>query len=574
MVELFAGSARLTKACQQIGVRSVAVDKDPKRSHGTKFFSCDVTKPEELEMFRVFLRAEKDSLAWVHFAPACGTASRAREKPNRTLEKAGYSVPKPCRSDLYPLGLPHLSGLDKVRTEAANEVYKITAALVLELQAWGVVCTVENPTNSLFWKVPYIVDMVETLGGYDLVFDSSRKKSTKFWCTTPWFLGLEAQCDGTHVHKTWTPSVINGVVQYPTAEEAAYPHLLCQRLAESFRATLLEQGAIDVQSLEEQQQVDLPGLHRLILDALPRGKRYKPLVSEYGAYTSVVHSTGVSEPDMRLPSGAKLVHQRFIKWGEIRVDDSILHESLDVDKLEQHTVVAVSQFGIPRTPEDFCSRAVSCGHPRGMSVHLPSVVTAVLEENLSMDVAELALIRCKQMAKWTLRASQLSKDELEYKHTLPPHLQQLHTLKQMAKGLNKAILGQLALEEDSDEIVKQTWEKTMEEVSLGYIWHDRTSAFDEVLLAKRFGLMQKAGKLRVIDDCSIGGVNGALGVVEKYKVHAIDETAAFLAWMLDYMEDKNSLEGLSGRTYDMKHAYKQYGVHSDDRQDVRLAVRN
>ena len=30
----------------------------------------------------------------------------------------------------------------------------------------------------------------------------------------------------------------------------------------------------------------------------------------------------------------------------------------------------------------------------------------------------------------------------------------------------------------------------------------------QVFLAKRFGLVQKAGKLRVIDDCSIGGVNG------------------------------------------------------------------
>eukprot|EP00435_Cladocopium_sp_Y103_P002245 s2809_g1.t1 len=563
MVELYAGSARLTKACQQVGVRSVAVDKDPKRSHGTKIFSCDITKTAELEMFKAFLEAEKDSLAWVHFAPACGTASRAREKPNRTLERAGHSVPKPCRSDLYPLGLPHLSGLDKVRAEAANEVYRITAELVRELQAWGVACTIENPTSSLFWKVPYIVDLVEDLGGYDLVFDScchggSPKKSTKFWCTTPLFLGLEAQCDGTHVHKTWAPTVVNGVVQYPTAEEAAYPKLLCQRLAESFRAALLEQGVIDVQSLEEQQQVELPALHRLVLDALPRGKRHKPLVSEYGCHTSVFHSTQISEPDMQLPAGAKLLHQRFAKWGELRVDEGITHVSLEVDKLEHQTVVAVSQFGIPRTPEDFCSRAVSCGHPRGMSVHLPSVVTTVLEENLSMDVAELALTRCRQMAKWTLRAGQLSKDEVEYKKSLPLHLQQLvqskrlllmkemldsvdyldkhlvrdisqdfvltgwqektgvfppcvkkpqfsrQTLKQMAKGLNKAIVGQLTLEEDTDDIVKQTWEKTLEEVSLGYIWDDRTSRW-EVLLASGFGLVQKAGKLRVIDDCSIGG---------------------------------------------------------------------
>ena len=97
---------------------------------------------------------------------------------------------------------------------------------------------------------------------------------------------------------------------------------------------------------------------------------------------------------------------------------------------------------------------------------------------------------------------------------------------------------------------------------------------DQVFLAKRFGLLQRGGKLRVIDDCSIGGVNGALGVVEKYKVHAIDETAAFLTWMLQFSQKGIELEGLSGRTYDMKHAYKQYGIAVADRELVRLAVRN
>ena len=36
MVEIFAGSARLTKACRHMGCRSVAVDKTTNRSLGTK----------------------------------------------------------------------------------------------------------------------------------------------------------------------------------------------------------------------------------------------------------------------------------------------------------------------------------------------------------------------------------------------------------------------------------------------------------------------------------------------------------------------------------------------------------
>jgi hypothetical protein len=123
MVELYAGSARLSKACQQIGVRSVAVDKTTQRSQGSKIFVCDVTNEGDLNMLKSFLSAEQDNLAWLHRAPACGTASRAREKPNKTLEKAGYKVPKPCRSEQFPLGIPGLEDL--------KEIVQICKALAL-----------------------------------------------------------------------------------------------------------------------------------------------------------------------------------------------------------------------------------------------------------------------------------------------------------------------------------------------------------------------------------------------------------------------------------------------------------
>ena len=55
----------------------------------------------------------------------------------------------------------------------------------------GVMCTIENPTNSLFWKVPYIAELIQDFGGYNVVFDScchggARKKSTKFLVHRTW----------------------------------------------------------------------------------------------------------------------------------------------------------------------------------------------------------------------------------------------------------------------------------------------------------------------------------------------------------------------------------------------------
>ena len=42
-----------------------------------------------------------------------------------------------------------------------------------------------------------------------------------------------------------------------------------------------------------------------------------------------------------------------------------------------------------------------------MSLHLPEVVTQVLRDNLEMEPAELALVRCRQLARWAVRAKQL-----------------------------------------------------------------------------------------------------------------------------------------------------------------------
>ena len=48
----------------------------------------------------------------------------------------------------------------------------------------------------------------------------------------------------------------------------------------------------------------------------------------------------------------------------------------------------------------------------------------------------------------------------------------LATLRKMAQGLNKAILQQLLDDRDDEDLVRATWDKTMEEVNLGYIWPD------------------------------------------------------------------------------------------------------
>ena len=166
-----------------------------------------------------FLDQEKD-IAYIHLAPACGTASRAREKPLPNMTKQGAQVAKPLRSTQYPEGLPGLSHLDKLRTETANQVYANSAAIVLWAHEHKVVTSVENPESSIFWLMPCVQDMRCRIGGFPCVFDNCchgglRKKSTQWWCTHDWFSALAIKCNGGHYHEPWAPTLKGKQLVYP-----------------------------------------------------------------------------------------------------------------------------------------------------------------------------------------------------------------------------------------------------------------------------------------------------------------------------------------------------------------------
>ena len=137
-------------------------------------------------------------------------------------------------------------------------------------------------------------------------------KEHTFWCTTNWFAELSARCPGNNVYfsQAWTPTIVDSAVQYPTAEEAAYPELLCQRLAE-YSHGLIGHGrsgcGISTTATAGRRCFSSSDHSGCVA---PREK-FKPLVSEYGAYITVMHAAAVEETALEVPTTAKLVHQRF-----------------------------------------------------------------------------------------------------------------------------------------------------------------------------------------------------------------------------------------------------------------------
>ena len=143
VVEICAGSARLTKTCRRLSLRGLAIDRSKERSCGTDILVLDLTIQSQLQLLLDILKAERDKLLLVFIAPPCGTASRARGRPIKTSLLRGRKAPRPLRTDAQPDGIDGLQRTDKLKTELANQLYEAISTIVLFTHGLDVCVVVE-----------------------------------------------------------------------------------------------------------------------------------------------------------------------------------------------------------------------------------------------------------------------------------------------------------------------------------------------------------------------------------------------------------------------------------------------
>ena len=106
-IEVFCG-ARLSTALQELGFESLAFDHIAKSNHPVQ--TLDLTDPAQAKILEDIIVNQAERIRLIHFAPPCGTASAARQKPIPSFIKNGVPSPQPLRSSAFPLGLPNLRG--------------------------------------------------------------------------------------------------------------------------------------------------------------------------------------------------------------------------------------------------------------------------------------------------------------------------------------------------------------------------------------------------------------------------------------------------------------------------------
>ena len=272
-------------------------------------------------------------LVYIHLAPPCGTASAARGIPVPGCPED--MQPTPLRSKEFPNGLPGLAGLNLLKVEKANSLYRATFKIVEFCVLHKILVSIENPLNSLFWLTAPMVKLFQLCQGFHVIFDScmmggQRDKATLWWCNQDVFTALALRCSRDHPHKSWRPVFDKTLKRFnfPTADEAAYPEILCDRVANLVDLALQQHGFEKLMDLEQQiHHQRSTATNSILMGLLPRGRKLLPLVSEFQFYSLwAVPPHFAAEALEKLlhnfPKGARIVHRKLVHGGGLRVCDS------------------------------------------------------------------------------------------------------------------------------------------------------------------------------------------------------------------------------------------------------------
>ena len=464
-----------------------------------------------------------------------------------------------------------------------------------------------------------IDDRVEAIDHQVCMLGGKRNKWSRWLATKGLLSSLRLTCDGQHQHLAWgVAKSLTAGWQFATAEEAEYPKILCQRVAQLVHDHVINQGALPVAgSISDPGLTDMQKRHlnRAATGKLPRGRTLPQLVSEFSTTTEQTHYS---------PSKSTKLLRQYFKAGK---DGS------------QQLVYIVGHF---REPAEFLKEVINCQHPIDIMHGIDDCTKRALFEMLASGPTALINKRKDFLERMASRAIELEKDEELLHQQMPEHvrlimkgkklllLQEIfnsagydddgiHSLLsegtmltgvttssgQLSRRIKPAEMTdtelryQAQVQRDADkfghkssDLNEQVWIQAQEEVHTNWLSGPVSEAklseeYGTWIAHRRFGLKQGT-KVRLIDDCRRGGINDCLCTTEKLDLMDVDRIVELLKEILRAegtgnvvritLADNTVLQGtchtdwvkyddfgidFQGRLLDLKSAYKQMAVHKD-----------
>eukprot|EP00435_Cladocopium_sp_Y103_P017022 s3000_g4.t1 len=582
LLELFCGSAGVCAQFKTRGGRALGVDHHLKRSKlKCAAVQLDLTQPWVQELIEREIRLGRVDA--VHMGPPCGTASRARNIPvKRKLRRCGAPNPRPLRSPRFPLGLPSLRGIHKIKVQAANCLYSFAAKLALLCEEHQVLFTIENPERSLMWLTPYFVPLVERFYMHVVdacMYGSEHKKSTGLLANfkAP---RLMMKCSGNHQHAPWRiQQSETGEWSFDTAKEAEYPLKLASEIACSFLDELASRGHLNL------QEHLLDHATKVAAEAQPRRTKGPLLLSEFKAKVCITcHES--EDPPLLIPEDAQPPWQG-VPIGSKRLD---VQPVLAEEGVEGRLKVT---YGVYFSPNEFIARTKELSHPFDIPLPLDEANMCSIAFILEQGPAKVAQYRADMLSYYIGRAKSLQKEELKLhdrldEHVKPvlrskrillfkemlsdagisdttlvdemcdgfrlvgdltpsgqfqPHLKpamlSVEQLKQTATWSQKAVVASCKKVLEDREISEAVWQETIDQTLDDKKWVLGPFSAEEItqrlgpdwVPSRRFGVRQ-SGKVRAVDDFSQFLINAAVTSHEKIDLEGIDSICATARFFL------------------------------------------
>ncbi len=255
--------------------------------------------------------------------------------------------------------------------------------------------------------------------------------------------------------------------------------------------------------LAEQIRQDDFAATRQLFAQQPKGRKLKPLVSEYhqyiAAFIRVNDNTSLQQFFATLPKGAKVCHQKVFPGGVLRGD---------MQKKYSLTCFAESFGDLTREPMDFVKEAVKKGHPRDILARVTPLARELVDEMVTSSSPQRALRRASFLKRWLRRSLELREEEKKLKHSLPDHIRHILAPKRLL--LFKEMLQSLEYRDAAiaDDVTKG-FALTGWAPKTGVFWLRESKTFDihTCAIAKRFPL-QQSEKVRLMDLWMIFSVCG------------------------------------------------------------------
>ena len=476
MIEIFAGAAVLCSVAKQLGMKnSIAVDKVKKQNARSTVYQLNLLSLRDRQLLEQWMHS--DLLLWIHLAPVCGTASRARDI------RGFDDDPKPLRSPQWPEDLPDLAPKDQERVSLANRLFEAACDFFLLACSRGVLVTMENPKNSYFWYTKWVVRLLDTVATYTGDFQvcmlgGDRDKWTRMLANFKQISAMNICCDKTHSHAPWGFATDSeGRRVRATSLESQYPKKMCVVLSSIVLQVAADRGLkLKAMDLSEAQNPLMSAVSaQMGSDVQPKPSKIPPIVPDFSS-VAVFLADDVSDAPCAVMSKLKSSIQLFSPAGilqDVPANSRLLRvhanpelakrgvveaQGLEGDavkkgKLGDHHPFEVV-FGLPWTWDTFVGRAVKSQHPFLSGSGVPMELQLAIDTHIEWSNEQLCKYRLDWCKKWLVRAKQLDQLEKESNSSRPVHVaevtkgKRILLTKEILEELNYDDLGVLSLMEE------------------------------------------------------------------------------------------------------------------------------